>query len=423
MTGHAVLAPSKGHQWIPCPGSIALTRDIERTSSPYADEGTAAHHFAQAALSHGNDAAFYIGAPVGIGLREWKCTEEMAGFLQDYIDDVRRRVAGGVLLVEKRLCFSETIEIPEQFGTGDAVILTNEGRHLIAEDLKYGLGVKVYAQDNEQGLIYLVAALETYAPLMGDVETFEFVVHQPRLDHVDSYTYTRAEIDAFIEKMRLSGKYAMQGLQTLEIHGMQALLADRELFAPGDKQCRFCPALGTCPFAAERVAEDVYQDFSALENVSELIIRPAPTVPTADKLGAAYGVIDFVENWCRAVRAECERMVLAGMTVVGPDGLAMKVIEGKKGNRYWWDAEGAEAALVGLLSPEKAYKPREIVSPSQAEKSLGKKRKADFETALLPFIRQKDGSLKVVQGSHPAPAYAGEASASEFETINANEET
>lgn len=423
MSAHAVLAPSKGHQWIPCPGSIALGRDIPRESSPYADEGTAAHHFAQAALSHGNDAAFYIGAPIGIGDRTWTCTEEMASYLQDYIDDVRRRALGGVLMVERKLDFSETVGYPEQFGTGDACIITADGRRLIAEDLKYGLGVKVFAKDNEQGLIYLVAMLETYAPILGDVEEFEFVVHQPRLDHVDSHVYTRAEIEAFIERMRLSAKYAMQGLETLNIHGMQALLNERELFAPGDKQCRFCPALGTCPFAAEKVSQEVYGDFAALENTAELLIRPAPSVPTADKLGAAYGVIDYVESWCRAVRAECERMVMAGMTVIGPDGLAMKVVEGKKGNRYWWDAEAAEAAIVGLLPPDKAYKPREIVSPSQAEKALGKKRKADFETALLPFIRQKDGSLKVVQGSHPAPAYSGEASASEFETITANEET
>jgi len=423
MSAHATFAPSKGHQWIPCPGSIALTRDIPRTSSPYADEGTAAHHFAQAALSAGKDAAFYIDAPVDIDGREWRCTEDMVRYVQDYIDDVRRRSAGGILMIEQRLNFSETIGIDEQFGTGDAIILSADMKRLTAEDLKYGLGVKVFAKDNYQGLIYLVACLETYAPLMGDVEEFEFVVHQPRLDHVDSHVYTRAEIEAFIERLKLSGKYGMEGLRTLEIDGMQALLKQSELFSPGDEQCRFCPALATCPFAARKVAEEVYADFAALEKHDELLIRPEPAVPTADSLGAAYGQIDFIENWCRKVRAECERMVLGGMTVIGPDGLPMKVIEGKKGNRYWWDEQGAEAALVGLLSPDKAFKPREIVSPAQAQKALGKKRLADFETALVPFIRQKDGALKVVQGSHPAPAYSGEASASEFETINANEES
>lgn len=423
MGKHATFAPSKAHQWIPCPGSIALTRDIPRESSPYADEGTAAHHFGQCALSYEKDVSFWIGQPVQIGDREWRCTEEMASFVQDYVDDVRRRAAGGQLLVERKLDFSETIGIPEQFGTGDAVILSADGRRLTSEDLKYGLGVKVYAKDNYQGLIYLVAALETYAPILGDVEEFEFVVHQPRLDHVDSHVYTRAELEEFIEKMKLAGKYGMEGLRTLEIDGMQALLQQSELFSPGDEQCRFCPALGTCPFAARKVAEEVYADILALEKQDELLIRPAPPVPSGDSLGAAYGQIDFIEGWCRAVRAECERMVLAGMTVIGPDGLAMKVIEGKKGNRFWWDEEAAEAALVGLLPPEKAFKPREIVSVAQAEKALGKKRKADFETALLPYVRQKDGALKVVQGSHPAPAYSGEASASEFETITANEET
>lgn len=421
---HATLAPSAASRWIPCPGSVAYGIDVPNPESDYADEGTAAHHWGALALATKNDVAYYIGQGVTPreGGKDYILDEETAGYIQAYVDDVRSRAAGGMLMVEQRMEFTDTLEVREalgeQKGTGDAVIIAKDGRHLIVEDLKFGLGVKVFAKGNEQGLMYIVAALETYAPIIGDVEEFTFVVHQPRLDHVDEWTYTRAEIDEFIERAKLSAKYAIQGMHILEMDGMDGLLQTAELFSPGDKQCRFCKRLAECPAAQRRVAEETYGDFAALSNPAELMTRGEPQVPAGERLGAAFGVLDYIEGWCRAVRAEVERMVQAGLTVIGPDGLPMKLIQGKRGNRYWWDEEAAEAALAGLLPPEKIYKPKEIVSVAVAEKALGKKRKADFEAALLPFIRQKDGSLKVALGSDPAPAYSGEASASEFPTQN-----
>lgn len=421
---HATLAPSASARWIPCPGSVAYCIDVPNTESDYADEGTAAHHWGALALAMRGDVSYYIGQCIKPreGGRDYPCTEEMAGYVQAYVDDVRSRAAGGTLMVEQRMEFTDTLGVREalgeQKGTGDAVIIAEGGQHLIVEDLKYGLGVKVFAKGNEQGLMYIVAALETYAPIIGDVKKFTFVVHQPRLDHVDEWTYTRAEVDDFIERARLAAKYAIQGMHILEMDGLDGLLQTPELFSPGEKQCRFCKRLAECPAAQRRVAEETYGDFAALSKPDELAVRGAPQVPAGERLGAAFGVIDYIENWCRAVRAEVERMLQAGLTVVGPDGLPMKLIQGKRGNRYWWDEEAAEAALAGLLPPEKVYKPKEIVSVSVAEKTLGKKRKADFEAALSPFIRQKDGALKVALGSDPAPAYSGEASASEFPTQN-----
>lgn len=414
MSAHSRYAPSSAPRWIPCPGSIALCDGIERTSSAAADEGTVAHFWGALSLETRNPVSFYVGQDTEEGGKTYTLDEVTAEYIQSYVDDVKRRAAGGILMVEQRLNFSNTIGVEDQAGTGDAIMLTNEGRKLTVEDFKFGLGVKVYAGGNEQGLMYILGALETFEPIMGDVEEFEFVVHQPRLDHIDPHSYTRAEIDDFREKATLAVKYAEQGLAIKEIEGIDGLEAHRELFNPGDKQCRFCPALGRCRAAAAKVAEETYGDFAALEKPHELAVRGEPGIPAGERLGLAFGVLDYIHNWINAVRAECERMVLAGMTVIGPDGLAMKVVQGKRGNRYWWDEEGAEAALQGLLPPEKLYKPKEIVSPAVAEKALGKKRKADFEQALLPFIRQKDGSLKVALGSDPAPAYSGEASAGEF---------
>lgn len=419
---HAKFAPSKAHRWIPCPGSIALERGIEQKSSHYADEGSAAHHYAQAALSHKVNADFYIGAPVQVNNREYRMPAEWAPYIQDYIDDVRARIGDGTLLVEQRLEFSESIGQPDSFGTGDAVIISGDGKHLQVGDLKFGLGVQVFAKNNEQGLMYLGGALETYSMLLDGVEKCTFFVNQPRLEHRDEYTYTVEEVRDFMEKAKLAAKHALAACEDLD--NPDGGTPDPTFFSPGEKQCRFCPALAVCDFARRRVAAEVYDDFKALEDPAAVAIMGEPPVPAGERLGAAYGVLGFVENWCRGVRAECERMVMAGMTVIGPDGQPMKVIEGKKGNRSWAEGslETVTSLLCGLLGPDKAYKPREVITPSAADKMFGKKRKAEFETALKPHIVQPDGRPKVVLGSDPAPAYTGYASAGEFEIIKPTEE-
>jgi len=127
-----------------------------------------------------------------------------------------------------------------------------------------------------------------------------------------------------------------------------------------------------------------------------------------------------------AVRGEVERMVAGGMTIEGPDGLAMKIVEGKKGNRAW--AEGLEDKIAGLLSgmagvgPDKAFKPRQVITPSVADKMLGKKRKAEFEAVLLPYVRQAPGKPKIALGSDPRPPYEGAATESDFGNVNVETE-
>src|SRR4029077_9129710 len=50
MSAHAACSPSSAAMWLACPASVTLTRDIPRTSSKYAREGTAAHHVAEKIL-------------------------------------------------------------------------------------------------------------------------------------------------------------------------------------------------------------------------------------------------------------------------------------------------------------------------------------------------------------------------------------
>ncbi len=140
-------------------------------------------------------------------------------------------------------------------------------------------------------------------------------------------------------------------------------------------------------------------------------------MPKAERLGRTYGILNQIEGWCRAARGEVERMVMAGMTVIGTDDKPMKIVQGKKGNRAWSDEKMAEALLAGILPPEKYLKPRKIITPSAAADLLDKaKTRAQWEP-FKEIIKQADGGPKVTLGSDPRPAYVPAAGAAEFEVI------
>jgi hypothetical protein len=70
-----------------------------------------------------------------------------------------------------------------------------------------------------------------------------------------------------------------------------------------------------------------------------------------------------MEMFCKAVRAETERRLFAGTEVPG-----FKLVEGKRGNRAWVNAEEAELQLKGMrLKTEQMYDLK-LISPTTAEK-------------------------------------------------------
>jgi hypothetical protein len=414
VAAHARFSPSGASRWMTCPGSIALTRDIPNPGSEYSAEGTAAHTLASRALEYGHPAAFWLGEQIQVEGRVFTVDNDMADHVQAYVDDVLRRVAGGTLLVEQRVGFSEAIGVEAQFGTADAIILSADGAHAIVEDLKYGRGVQVYATENKQLMTYAVAVLETFETIMEGVENITLVVAQPRLDHYDEWTVSVERLREHAAALRLAAGAALEGLAALEATGE----IPKELFRPSEDACFFCLAKPTCEALRQHVSQAVFNDFEALDDADQVQVMGVPE-PSIEKLGALYGELELIEDWCRGVRSRVEGMVMAGMDVIGPDGQRMKLIEGKRGNRRWADEQKAEAILAGILPPDKLYKPRELVTPSKVDKLVNKKAtKQIWEDMVAPLVVQGKGRPKVALGSHPAPAWVPEAGADEFEDLD-----
>ena len=383
MAKHAQLSPSSAERWMVCPGSVALTKDLPNTSSAFADEGTCAHFLASVCLDNGKDASSYLSREIVItdtGEHFASDTyekpryslivgDDFADYVQDYVDYVRevRDSTKGVLHVEQRLRLDGVTGEEDSYGTSDAVIVTAD--ELIVIDLKFGMGVQKVAENNPQLMIYGLASLDKYG-LVQDFKDVRVVIHQPRLKHVSEAVYNVDELEEFRKEVAVASAETEKPNATL---------------VPDEDACRFCRAKATCPAISAKIAKEVEADFEDLtgEDHREL----------SNKLKS----VDMIEGWCKAVRAEVEALLLAGVAV--PD---FKLVQGKKGHRQWTNASEVEALFKSMrLKVDEMYDLK-LISPTTAEKVL--KDSPKRWPKVQEFITQKEGGPSVAPISDKRPA-------------------
>lgn len=435
MSGqHASLAPSAAHRWMHCVGSPHLEATRPDTSSDYANEGTVAHFLASTCLKQDKPASAFIGRDVAM----WQHTEsnsygtdftdsigasagmevditytlridqEMADYVQIYIDAVLDYAAGNELFIEQSLSIEHVTKEEGAKGTSDDVIVA--GSQLQVHDLKYGRGVQVYAEDNEQLLMYAVGAAKAFS-LIDDFETVRLVIHQPRLGHLSEVVYPIQRLTEFAQEAAAAAKRSHEAKK--EISGMPiARLADhlhkRDYLKADTETCRFCRAQAICPAAAELVQTATAADFVA---------ETPPAAPSTytpgvedDGLSAKMKLIDFIESWCKAVRAEVETRLVQGIPVPG-----FKLVEGRRGNRQWDDEAVVEAQMKKLRISQSEMYSFKLISPPQAEKLL-KNKKKHWEK-ISQHIVQGEGKPSVAPEDDKRPAIVTQATTDDFSDV------
>ena len=213
------------------------------------------------------------------------------------------------------------------------------------------------------------------------------VIIQPRAGGISEWVITVDELAAYARTLLLAADRVRQ--------------AQREgagnYLTPGEKQCQWCRAKATCPALTAQVLEDV----AAL-----------PEATPATEIAHLLPRLSMIEGWCKALRAEAERRLCAGIPISG-----FKLIEGKRGNRAWEKEADVEAMLKSMRLKQAQMYQFKLISPTQAEKLL--KDQPKRWARLLAHITRKPGEPSLVPATDPHSALVPAVSRTEFQPITA----
>jgi len=356
---HSPKGASSAERWLHCPGSSVLLAQLKlpETDEPdYRGLGTGAHEAAAKCLLEGIDSWEIVGERFhGFELGEpGKCAEgkERIDFnaVQMYVNDARQFMTNSATVyIERRIGEDpEKRPHPDFYGTVDfAAYDTNE---TIVEDFKYGEGIVVEPEWNEQMLYYAYGILISRPSVRSD-RVVRLRICQPRAFHVDGP----------IREWEITAGEIIHWGETVLIPAMNAAEIDNDFDA--GSWCRFCPAKLFCPLLSGIFGAAAKADPAALPNFSN------------KRIGLEYQQRDAVKFYMQALEAEAYRRLMTGAEVQG-----IKLVN-KKSNRVW--KEGAPAIFAERFGQD-AYTPAEIKTPAEMERVSPDAKKLVAEFAYHP---------------------------------------
>lgn len=376
---HSERGPSSAHRWRACKGSVLKSRLLSSSAGIDAAMGTVFHEFAAICLEHDLDPHGFVGAKMEVephGVLEFD--HEMANAMLGGLDILKGLEGPDCIMVVEQIVSLEEWVGPGEFGTTDCVILDFDNWRIIAFDWKYGAGVPVSPEMNDQAILYVLGAWSTFVRdmwlerLYADAET-----NDTRFDEEMPWEED-IEVQIMIEQPRAKGGggtwiTSMGALlregRRIRQDAEETLNPDAPL-NPGEKQCKFCPAArhNTCEARARYLLEMARVDFDALEEDFENgdeIEFPKALSPEARSQVLMHK--QMIEQYLDQLHKEAYHDAEHGRPVPG-----MKMIEGRHPARAWVDPHKAEAVLKGRLGDD-AYEPRKVLSPAVAQKVVGTK--------------------------------------------------
>lgn len=371
---HAQWAASSTERNWQCPGALALTDDLPDTSSEAADWGTVAHMISEKCLRQNIDASTFLGDIEKGKKHEFEVDEEMVECAQTFIDYVRS-VTGetGMLMIEQKFSLADLKPPFDAGGTADAVIFLDDEQRLEVIDLKGGRGVVVEVEGNKQLRTYALGAMLANKGL--PVRTITSTIVQPRAPHksgrIRSETYHVADLAEWageLLKAMRRAKHASYSRSQLTDAAWSAG------FLNAGNHCKFCKAAGFCPALSKKA-----QDAAGLwfDDLDQPRLANSPDAMSPEALAAALDAADMIEGWISATRAFAHAQAESGATI--PNYMLVDKI----GRRKW--ATGDENEIVTKMRSLGVDDPftRKVVSPAQAEKLLGTKRKKEISDLIV----------------------------------------
>lgn len=361
-----IVGGSTAKRVMACPGSVALCAQVPpKPSTRYADEGTLLHAAASICLEENRAPVSLVGLTVaGVDLTEDLVEERLRPALNAFDDmltelDPEQKQAMDYA-VEQEVTFGEYL--PEVFGSCD--VIARVGDRAIILDWKFGSGVMVEAEENEQLMFYAAAArrtkgLEWYFDGVTDIELV--IVQPPRIKR---WCTTTERIDQFERELKRAVELSASANAPMK---------------EGD-HCRWCAAKAICPLMT-----------GAVDRALAIQLREVDIT----RMGRALKEAVLLEQWIDDLRTLAHQALEAGVAVPG-----WKLVD-KRATRKWKDGAEVEQALwkAGYTDTESLFDTK-IKSPAQVEKLL-KKAKLELPEELI--VKESSGTT-IAPDEDPRPA-------------------
>jgi hypothetical protein len=400
VRGHSIFSPSGSGMWAYCSGSLVPNVTAPDKAGAAAAEGTVAHGVGETWLTSGLRPEYLIGevetVDEGHASFDIEIDEQMLDFVEMYV--IWCACLPGRHFVETRVDFSDLTPIENQGGTADHAAC--EPGKLTITDLKYGIGVRVYARNNTQALLYAYGFFQEW-DWAYDFQTIVIRICQPRLDHFDEWEIARDELLGWAAwlKERAYAAWCYDAPRT-----------------PGEKQCQFCKIKPDCKAFVtwvERLTDGVFDDLDdpitaedmegtvfRLEAGDRYKLKPVgPDELTVEHKAAIFRHKSLITGWLEELGKDLYERLQRGEKVPG-----WKLVQGKM-QRTFKNEEEAFDELEFLGLDEDDIRPREFRSPAQIEKELtriGYKRR-QLEKLISHLIKKSPGGATMVPESDPRP--------------------
>ncbi len=367
MSDHAKLSPSKRSRWALCPGSIREEAKYPDTGSgPAAADGTHSHTLLEHCIKNGlSDPMDQVGETFTDHEGTFKVDADRAARVKTAIEYIREESVGGMFKVisEQRVDPEFLLGRKDLSGTVDCQIIGGDILELI--DYKDGMGI-VTAEGNLQLEQYAYGVLAGFKlPVNGDYpfSTVRMTIIQPKLALRGMPAITSHDV---------SVRSLLDNAGTIIVQAAATDKPDAPL-VPGESQCKFCRAKGSCSALASNVMKEVGIMFQPVVtqtlDVAQQSADKDPSTMDDAQIAQIMEAAPLMRQLLEGVEKEALRRLEMGQVIPG-----LKLVNGR-GSRAWAlpEAEMAEK-LVKMGIPKGAIYETKLVTPAKAEKLTWEKK-------------------------------------------------
>lgn len=356
-----------------CTPSALLAEAEGSKTSVYAEEGTLAHEIAEYALTQYLNGSYDPIVDEELPLQEEHLKNplfsiDMANYIRDYCNyiigenyEMRKADGSCKMFLERKVDITDYA--PDSFGSVDVTIESSSAIHII--DLKYGAGVKVSANMNEQMMLYALGALK--AAESRNITDIRMTIAQVRLDHYDTFEMSKGELLDWAEKvLKPAAKAAIQG------KGKQVI----------GSWCQFCPVKARC--RAQRDA--ILADFEG---------KPDLALLNDEEIIDLIGKVDTYKSWIESVNKYVYDKAIQGHKWNG-----YKLVAGRS-SRVITDESRIRLELLNEFLEDEVLNIK-LKGIGDLEKLLGKE---VFSARFGDVIQSRPGAPKLVPESTKGEEY------------------